>query len=387
MSWLAGWLDERAAERERAGLDRVLRPRGVIDGVLDLASNDYLGLARDPRVIDGAVRAARRWGAGSTGSRLVTGDTTVHHELEDELAAFCGADSALVFSSGYTANLAVVSALGGPGSVIVSDALVHASLVDACRLARAEVVISPHADPDALDAALAGALAGAGAGRRALVLVDAVGSADGDVLPLARLHAAGRRHGAVLVIDDAHGFGVCGAGGVGAVAGAGLIGEPDVITTMTLSKSLGSQGGAVLGPAALRAHLVAAARSFVFDTGLAPACAGAALAALRVLRAEPGRAARVLANAEVLAAACGIVASGSAVLPVLLGRPEVAVAAAAACLDAGVRVGCFRPPTVPAGTSRLRITARAGLSAGELATAADVLGRVLAAVRQPAGSR
>jgi 8-amino-7-oxononanoate synthase len=368
LAWLAGHAERRRAE----GLRRQLRPRPAGEPVLDLAGNDYLGLATDPRVIEGGVAALREWGAGSTGSRLVTGSTMLHAELEAELAAFCGYPAALVFSSGYLANLGVVTALSGPGSLVVSDAANHASLIDACRLSRARVVVVDHNDVAAVAAALAGR-----AEPRALVVTDSVGSVDGDHAPLAALHAVAREHGAVLVVDEAHGLGVCGPGGRGLLAEVGLAGVEDVVATVTLSKALGGQGGAVLGPTAVIEHLVDTARSFIFDTGLAPASVGAALAGLRVLAAEPERPAAVLTAAAALADAAGVPAPASAVVPVVLGDPAVAYAAAGACLARGVRVGCFRPPSVPAGTSRLRLTARATLTAEDLATARSVLAEVL----------
>ncbi|MFG1636538.1 8-amino-7-oxononanoate synthase [Pseudonocardia alni] len=373
------WLDTHARARTEAGLRRRLSPRpaGPAGGpALDLAGNDYLGLSTDPRVVAGATEALRTWGAGATGSRLVTGSTALHAELEAELAAFCGHDDALVFSSGYTANLGVVTALTGPGALIVSDGAAHASLVDACRLSRARVVVVPHADVDAVDAALA-----ARTETRALVVTDSVGSADGDLAPLAALHRVCRARGAVLLADEAHGLGVRGPGGRGLLAETGLAGADDVVATVTLSKALGSQGGAVLGPAAVTAHLVDSARSFIFDTGLAPAATGAALAALRVLASEPERAADVLRVAGALAAACDAAVPVSAVVPVVLGEPGPAVAAAAACLRRGLRVGCFRPPSVPPGTSRLRLTARAGLTGAQLSFATGVLAEVLADAR------
>ncbi|PQE02153.1 8-amino-7-oxononanoate synthase [Mycobacterium sp. EPG1] len=369
------WLDEVEAQRRAAGLRRSLRPRRPVGTELDLASNDYLGLSQHPRVIDGGIAALRTWGAGSTGSRLVTGNTELHEEFEDALAGFIGAESALVFSSGYTANLGAVVALSGPGSLLISDAYTHASLVDACRLSRARVAVTPHNDVAAVERALAGRDE-----ERAVFVTDSVFSADGDMAPLRDLHAVCRRHGALLIVDEAHGLGVRGDRGRGLVDEAGLAGAPDVVMTTTLSKALGSQGGAVLGPAAVRAHLIDAARTFIFDTGLAPAAVGAAHAALQVLVDEPWRAQRVLDHAAALAEICGVGdVPSSAVVSVILGDPEVAVAAAAACLDRGVRVGCFRPPTVPAGTSRLRLTARASLTDDEMALARQVLTEVLAA--------
>lgn len=372
------WLDEAADQRRAAGLHRTLRPRPPAADPLDLASNDYLGLAADPRVIAAGVDALRTWGAGSTGSRLVTGDTELHEGFERALAEFTGAESALVFSSGYTANLGAVVALSGPGSLLVSDALTHASLIDACRLSRARVVVTPHRDLAAVEAALA-----AREEDRAVVVTDSVFSADGVLAPLRGLHEVCRRHGALLIVDEAHGLGVRGTGGRGLLDETGLAGAPDIVMTTTLSKALGSQGGAVLGPAVVREHLIDTARPFIFDTGLAPAAVGAAWAALEILRDEPWRAPAVLDHAAALAHICGVAARPeSAVVSVILGVPEVALAAAADCLDRGVRVGCFRPPSVPAGTSRLRLTARASLSAADLELAATVLTDVLAAARR-----
>jgi len=378
------WLDEVEAQRRAAGLRRTLRTRPPVGAELDLASNDYLGLSQHPDVIDGGVAALRTWGAGSTGSRLVTGNTELHVGFENALADFTGAESALVFSSGYTANLGAVVSLSGAGSLLVSDALTHASLVDACRLSRARVVVTPHRDTDAVEAALA-----ARDEERAVVVTDSVFSADGVLAPLRALHDVCRRHGALLIVDEAHGLGVRGTGGRGLLHEVGLAGAPDIVMTTTLSKALGSQGGVVLGPTAVRDHLVDAARPFIFDTGLAPAAVGAAWAALNVLIAEPWRTQAVLRHAETLAAVCadersttlGVSAEvpESAVVSVILGQPEVAFAAAVACLDRGVRVGCFRPPTVPSGTSRLRLTARASLSEDEMTLAREVLTEVLSA--------
>lgn len=389
------WLADNERARRAAGLRRQLRPRGPqpVHGeagtsaeaadvthladpapaggaprvVVDLAGNDYLGLGRHPAVVEGAARALRTWGAGSTGSRLVTGSTTLHTELEEALAEHAGFPAGLVFSSGYTANLGCLTALAGPGDLIVSDALNHASIVDACRLSRARVAIAPHGDVDAVGTALA-----AGGWRRALVVTESVFSADGDAAPLAALHATARAHGALLVVDEAHGLGVVGPGGRGALAAAGLAGERDVVATVTLSKALGGLGGAVLGPVALRTHLIDTARTFIFDTGLAPANVGAALAALTVLRERPDLPAAVRTRAARLADLTGAPAPAGAVVSVVLGDPEPAVAAAAACLERGVAVGCFRPPTVPAGTSRLRLAARADLTEADLRLVAEV---------------
>ncbi|WP_131769593.1 8-amino-7-oxononanoate synthase [Candidatus Protofrankia californiensis] len=379
-----GWLDSHARRREEAGLRRVVRPRtpdGRTPGnpphedpahPLDLASNDYLGLSRHPEVIEGGVRALRTWGAGSTGSRLVTGTTTLHGDLENALAHHTGFASALVFASGYAANLGVLTALTGPDDLIVSDERNHASLVDACRLSRARVLVIPHADVEAVDSALAER-----SWQHAVVVTDSVFSADGDLAPLAALHAVTRAHGALLVVDEAHSLGVVGPGGRGALADVGLAGEPDVIATVTLSKALGSQGGAVLGPPAVRAHLIDTARTFIFDTGLAPACAGTALAAVEILTSTPDLAADVRRHARRLAALTGAPRPAGAVVSVVLGEPERAVRAAEICRAHGVAVGCFRPPTVPPGTSRLRVAARADLTETDLAQAAAAFAAAL----------
>ncbi|MFI6253129.1 8-amino-7-oxononanoate synthase [Streptomyces sp. NPDC051016] len=368
-----GWIDGQAEQRRRAGLVRTLRPRPADSPLLDLASNDYLGLAHHPEIAAGAADAARTWGGGSTGSRLVTGTTELHTELERELAEFSGFEAALVFSSGYAANLAAVTTLGPHGSLIVSDALNHASLIDGCRLARGTTQVVGHADPDAVRKAL-----GTHEGP-AVVVSDTVFSVDGDAAPLAGLAAACRERGAGLLVDDAHGLGVLGDGGRGAAYAAGLSGADDVVVTATLSKSLGSQGGVVFGPARVIDHLVNAARTFIFDTGLAPAAAGAALAALRLLRREPGRAARAREvaadlHARLTAAGLEAVRPDAAVVSVRAPSPEGAVRWAADCRTAGLAVGCFRPPSVPDGISRLRLTARADLSGAEIERAVRVIG-------------
>ncbi len=366
-------VQDMLSARRAAGLHRVLRPRSADEDLLDLAGNDYLGLARDPRVTAAAASSAQEWGAGSTGSRLVTGTTVLHSALESALASFCGAPAALVFSSGYLANVGVLTTLGGPPVTIVSDVGNHASIIDGCRLSRSPIVVVPHRDVDKIDAALSTVDT-----PHAMVVTDGVFSVDGDLAPLRTLYEVTAQHRALLVVDEAHALGVIGPGGEGSVAAAGLAGAPDVIRTVTLSKSLGAQGGAVLAETDVVDLLVNSARTFIFDTGCAPASAGAGLAALEVLRAEPQRASAVRAHARVLA---GIVRSlgvetvspDAAVVPAFLGDPGRAVAAAAACLDAGVHVGCFRPPSVPPGRSCLRITARADLTPADMHRAAAAL--------------
>ncbi|MGB8405204.1 MAG: 8-amino-7-oxononanoate synthase, partial [Mycobacterium sp.] len=226
------WLGDVERQRQSAGLRRVLRVRPPVGTELDLASNDYLGLSQHPEVLEGGIEALRTWGAGSGGSRLVTGNTELHEAFEADLADFMGAESALVFSSGYTANIGAVASLSGPGSLVVSDAYSHASLVDACRLSRARVAVTPHNDVAAIETALVSR-----SEERAVVITDSVFSTDGAMAPLRELHQVCRRHGALLIVDEAHGLGVRGEGGRGLVHEVGLAGVPDVVVTTTLSKS------------------------------------------------------------------------------------------------------------------------------------------------------
>ncbi|KAA1425576.1 8-amino-7-oxononanoate synthase [Nocardioides antri] len=359
------WLAAEAAKREEAGLTRRLRPRAADDSTIDLAGNDYLGLSRDPEVRRAAADAALTWGGGAGASRLVTGTLDLHAQLESELADYLGQPSALVLSSGYAANLAVVTALADRSAHIISDAHIHASLVDAARLSRARLTVVPHSDVDAVRAALE-----ASEGERTLVLAESVYSVLGDAAPLADLAELCATYDALLVVDEAHGLGVHGPG---LVAQAGLAGHPHVAVTATLSKSLGSQGGAVLGPSALREHLVNRARPFIFDTALAPAPTAAAQAALRVLRSRPGLSDLVRDRVRALADALGVVAPDGAVLSIPMPSPQTAIAAQSAAFADGIRVGCFRPPSVPDGISRLRVTASAGIVAADWDRAVDVI--------------
>ncbi len=388
-------LRNAAAARSAAGLRRTLNPRSADhDGLLDLASNDYLGLSRHPRLIEAAVDAARTWGAGATGSRLVTGTTALHSALETALADFAGSSAALVFSSGYLANLAAITSLvaalqtrpadtarpSGASVLVVSDAANHASLIDACRLSRARVAVTPHADVAAAREALAGRREEA-----AIMVTDAVFSVAGDLAPISDLHRVARSHGALLLVDEAHSFGVVGPGGRGGVYAAGLAAAPDVVRTVTLSKSIAGQGGAVLGAPEVIQTVIDTGRSFIFDTGLAPASVGAALAALEVLKGSPELACAARERARDLAciaAGRGLRAPrpDAAVISVLIGAPEAALNARRVCAAHGVHVACFRPPSVPAGRSCLRLAARPNLTHADLKT----VGRAFAAVRAQA---
>ena len=364
------WLAEEAEARDRAGLTRRLEAFDPAS-VIDLAGNDYLGLARHPDVIAGAQCAAETFGAGAGASRLVTGTLAVHEELEAALANFTGSESAVVFSTGYHANLGVLSALVDEDTLVVSDAHVHASMIDGCRLARARVRVAPHSEVDTFEALLAHRQQ-----TRALVLTESIFSVLGDATPLAELLSVCERTDALLVVDEAHGLGVAGSDGSGLAGHLGLAGHPNLLITGTLSKSFGAQGGVVLGRRAFRDQIINRARPFIYDTGLAPAAAGAALAALGVIRREPDRIARVNEVAAILARACGVDAPAGAVLAVPMPSPQAAVAAVEKAAGHGVRIGCFRPPSTPDGISRLRLTAHADVSDDHLRHATDVLQEV-----------
>lgn len=381
MSQWATWLQERAALRAERGLvrsDPVLRTSDPAR-VLDLASNDYLGLARHPRVVAAAREALEQWGASASASRVVTGTLPVHRELEAALCELTGQPSALVFSSGYAANLGALTALAGRGAQILLDEHAHASLHDAARMSRVPYATFRHSDVADLRARLAER-----AGHRVLVAVESIYSVLGDPAPLRELADACRRHDALLLVDEAHGIGVAGRGR-GLAHELGLAGTPGVLVTATLSKSLGSQGGAVLGPPAIREHLLNAARPFVFDTGLAPAAAGAATEAARIVQQSPELVAALRRNAATIARACEIPVGAGAVQSIPIGDPGHALAAALALRELGVLVGCFRPPSVPDGVSRLRVTARADLGTQTLTDAAARVRAVTDGYRAPQG--
>jgi 8-amino-7-oxononanoate synthase len=364
---MCAWLEAAAADRARTGRvrhDDVTRNPATQGELLDLASNDYLGLAGHERLQEAAIEATWRFGTGSCASRVVTGTSAVHAELESELARLTGQPACLAFASGYAANLGVLTALGSPDTLLITDAHIHASLIDAARLSRSPVRICPHRDLEALRRLLR-----TRSQPRALVAVESIYSVLGDASDLAATAALCAEHDALLVVDEAHGIGVAGSGR-GAVHAAGLAGAEHVAITVTLSKALGSQGGAVLGSELLREHLVNTARTFIFDTALAPAPAAAATAACRVIVAEPQRVQELHKVAAAIAAAAGIERAAGAVQSVEVGAPEAAVAAAQRMYEAGVLVGCFRPPSVPDGISRLRLTARAGIGARAAVAAA-----------------
>jgi 8-amino-7-oxononanoate synthase len=370
------WLRDAAASREEAGLTRRIAPTKAGDA-LDLAGNDYLGLRHHPAVIAGAVAATETYGTGAGASRLVTGTLDIHEELEAALADATGAASALVLSSGYAANLAALTTLADAGTLIVSDEHAHASLIDGCRLSRAAVNVARHNDLDHVAELLSRRES-----PRAVVVAESVYSVLGDAAPVADLVALTAEVGALLILDEAHALGVVGPGGTGMLSevglpGAGQDGTEHVVVTTTLSKSLAAQGGVLLGSPLVREHLVNSARPFIYDTGLAPASAGAALAALGVLRDQPTLPERVRANAARLAQACRVPQPVGAVMSVPMPGPHETVEAVDRARALGVRVGAFRPPSTPDGTSRLRITAHANHSTHDLDLACRVLDEVL----------
>jgi 8-amino-7-oxononanoate synthase len=389
-------IERRLSEIEDRGLYRSMRvvsgpqgPHVLLDGkpVLLLCSNNYLGLADHPRVREAAAEAAMRYGAGAGASRLISGNMTIHRRLEAQLCDFKRAAACLLFGSGYLANAGVVSVLAGEGDVVFSDALNHASIIDGCRLARAETFVYDHLDADHLEWGLRHA-----EGRGSLIVTDGVFSMDGDVAPLARIVELARRYDARVMVDEAHGTGTIGPEGRGAVAAAGVEDEVDVIVG-TLGKALGSYGAYVCCDKTLARYLVNTARTLIFSTGLPPPAVAAALAALALLREQPGRVEKLQRNAGVLRDALAaerlpVPASRTQIVPVVLGDARVTVAASERALERGVFAQAIRPPTVPPGGSRLRLAVMASHTRPELVDAArTIAGAVEFAGRQDPGRR
>jgi len=354
-------LAEALAERESAGLLRHLRVRSAAERRVNLADNDYLGLSRHPGVLAAAEEALRAWGASSSASPLVTGYTEVHAALEADLAGWQGYPHALVMNSGYAANAAVLGRLPRPGDLVLADRLIHGSMVDGILRSGARLIRFPHNDLDALEARLAEA-----GGRETFVVTESVYSMDGDSPDLARLAALRERHGFTWVLDEAHATGWHGATGSGLQEEAGVRGAADIVVG-TLGKALGSQGAYVLcREAAVRDTLVNLAGEFVYSTHLAPAAAAAALAAARIARSLASERPVLHAlsrewRAGLAEAGFAVPSGHSPILPVVLGDPSATLAAAAALGEAGFLVSAIRPPTVPDGTSRLRVSLRRGL--------------------------
>jgi 8-amino-7-oxononanoate synthase len=388
----------RLAELERAGLQRRLHePAGI-----DLSSNDYLNLAADPRVAAAFRDAATREGVGSTGSRLLRGHRAAFDRLESRFAAFKGTERALYFSSGYLANLAVLATIADHGDTIVSDACNHASLIDGMRLSRARVVIAPHSDPAALRRTLEDAVRVAvdrtppdeprhhDGGPLTFVVVESLYSMEGDVAPLAEYVAACEAAGAVLVVDEAHAVGIYGPNGEGLIAAAGLDAN-HCLSINTAGKALGAAGALVAGPEWAIEYLVQRARPFVFSTAAPPAIAAAIEASLSIVETEPWRRQRVLALAAHLRAAVrralgsagtsvpavSVPDGTSQIIPIIVGENERAVAIAEALQAEGFDVRAIRPPSVPEGTARLRVSVTAGLTERTLDEFAGLVGAAL----------
>jgi 8-amino-7-oxononanoate synthase len=371
VSWTE-WAQAKNDKARAKGLWRELRDydglglRGLVDGrpVVAFASNDYLGLSAHPAVMAAAHEAIDRWGTGAGAARLISGSRPVHTDLEARLAQWRGTEAALVFPTGFAANVGVLSALAGPGVLICSDALNHASIIDGCRLARAlgaSVEVYPHGDTEAL-VALVGGWAG-----RTVVVTDSVFSMDGDAAPIDALAEICAEHDALLVLDEAH-----------AVLGPHL--DPDqlaceVLRVGTLSKALGSQGGFVAAPRAITDMLVNRCRSFIFTTALAPASAAAALAALEVLVSPEGEAllARLSRYASRLRPGQAV---QSPIVPFIVGSEQAALDASAALLERGLLVPAVRPPTVPPGTCRLRVALSAAHAQPEVDILVAALGKL-----------
>ena len=350
-------LDAQALRRKLRSVDSPCGPELVVDGValVSFCSNDYLGLAADPALIEAAREGALRWGVGSGASALISGHMGVHEALERRLADFVGMERALVFSTGYMANLGVVPALVERGDAVFSDELNHASLIDAARLSRAEIRTYPHLDLGALENRLAGATA-----RRKLVITDAVFSMDGDLAPLPQMLALCERHDAWLMVDDAHGFGVLGPQGRGSLRHFGLD-SPRLIYMGTLGKAAGVSGAFVAGTANLVEWLVQKARTYIFTTAEPPLLAHALLKSVELIEQGDARRRHLAALVAKLQASLTLrrwklLPSASAILPLLIGENTETLAVAAALLERGLWAPAIRPPTVPAGTSRLRIT-------------------------------
>jgi 8-amino-7-oxononanoate synthase len=353
-------LARKAELRSKAGLTRTVRPRAA---AIDLAGNDYLGLSRHPAVLTAAAAALAEYGLGAGGSRLVRGTTGLHEEFEADFARHTGTETAVLYSSGYMANLGAVAALAGP---VLLDAHAHASLHDAARLAGGRSDTFAHNDLDDLERQLREL-------RPSLVAVESVYSVLGDAAPLREIHALTSAHGALLLVDEAHGIGTVGPLGAGGVAAAGLAGDPGVVITATLSKALGAAGGVVAGPAALRRHLHDTGRTFIYDTAPPPAVIAGAGAALAIVRESDSARNELARRAARAAELLGAPVPAAGVLSPPAGDARAATGWAERCAEAGVAVGCFRPPSTPDHRSRMRVTINTGVDAADFDRALAVI--------------
>jgi len=380
-------IHERGHRRQLRSVESPQGAEVTLDGrrVVNFSANNYLGLADHPALHAAAVQALATEGVGAGAARLIVGNLPAHRRLEAALASFHGAEAALLFPSGYQANLGVLAALAGPEDVVFSDALNHASIIDGCRLSRARVVVYNHCDVDDLEKRLAEA-----EGRRRFVVTDTIFSMDGDLAPLASLRQVASRHGAFLVVDEAHATGICGPQGQGRAAELAL---PVDVHMATLGKALGVAGAYVTGPRTLIDYLVNRARSFVFTTGTPPALAAAAARAVELVASSEGDALRTELRGHIESLAAGLATRGllvpgtghTPIFPLIVGEETRALAATEFLLGRGIFVQAIRPPTVPRGTSRLRVALMAThirqhldalLSSIDAAVSADLLPRL-----------
>ena len=374
-------MERRGRRRRMRIVDLGEDGRWMVDGrpVIHLSSNDYLGLARHPAVLEAAEAALRRWGASASSARLIAGNLEPHRELEEALAAFEGTEAALLYSTGYMANVGVIGAIVGPGDAVYSDELNHASLIDGCRQAGATLRTYPHADVGALEAMLAEDEEAARF-RRRLLATDGLFSMDGDVAPLASLVDIKERYGCWMLVDEAHATGVLGEGGRGSIEQCGVSGRVEFVIA-TLGKSLGSFGAYVAAERDAIDYLINRSRSFIFTTAPPPSVVAAARAALAVLEAEPERRERLWENIRRMAGGLEAIGaetmeSTTQIFPLLVGGDAEAMAFSDALLEAGLFAQGIRPPTVPKGTARLRLTVTAALESGEIDRALEILEKV-----------
>ncbi|HET6866882.1 MAG TPA: 8-amino-7-oxononanoate synthase [Solirubrobacteraceae bacterium] len=381
-------IEARLSELRAMGLQRRIRlvsgpqgPHVVLDGkpVLLLCSDNYLGLADHPRVREAAADAAMRWGVGAGASRLVSGTMTLHRRLEERLGAFCRRDSTLLFGSRWHANAGVIAALARPGDLVFSDEANHASVIDGCRLSRAEVFVYDHGDVEHLAWGLSQAQ-----GRGVLIATESVFSADGDVAPLEDIVELAQHHRVRVLVDEAHGIGTLGPGGRGALAALGLEDQVDVIVG-TLGKALGSHGGFVACDRVMTHYLLNAARTLTFATAPPPPAVAGALAALDLLEERPRLVDKLRVNAAAMRAGLeaedfGVRGSSTPILAIAVGDPELTVRICEQALGRGVFAHALTAPAVAAAASRVRLTVMASHRAEELRAAAGILGQVARAV-------
>lgn len=357
-------LDSLSAKKEK-GLLRTLHPIDWKQEKSVFSSNNYLGLARDERLKKAAIQAIETYGTGSGGARLTTGNFLLHERLEASLASFKQKESAIVFSSGYLANLGVISALMGPGDVIFSDELNHASIIDGCRLSKARIVVYRHADMDDLRNKIRSAQE-----TKKLIVTDGVFSMDGDIAPLHDIVEVAQTHGAWVMVDDAHATGVLGETGAGTAEYFGISDRIQLLMG-TLSKSVGAEGGYVAASRTVVDYLRNHARSFIFQTSLSPGVVASALEGIRIIREEPERRRRLLKNARLLRDGLTklgftLVEGITPIVAVMIGEAEKAVRFSARLEEEGVFAPAIRPPTVPQGSSRIRVTLMATHTQSEI---------------------